>query len=261
MQRARQRRRRWQAAVVAGAILLGGLVYTNQRLSISAVPSAEAFTNLVRKLPDGSIVELNRGAEIEVRYDGTSRRVVLLKGEAHFRVEKDPLHTFRVQAGTVEVVAVGTAFTVELAPQDVEVVVTEGRVSVDERRQEAPAASRARAAPPTLVEAGNRMLIPTQSARELAAVVKPMTDAEIDQRLSWRASRLEFDGVELEQAVILLNRANRAQISFADALIGKLRVSGTFRADNPDGFVRIVESTFDLKGERRSADEIILRRP
>jgi transmembrane sensor len=261
MQRTRRRRRRWQAAAIVGAIMLGGFLYTTQRTTLSNGSSNEAITSLVRKLPDGSIVELNRGAEIDVRYDATSRRVVLLKGEAHFRVEKDPLHTFRVQAGNVEVVAVGTAFTVELAPQDVEVVVTEGRVSVDERRQETPAAQSAPITAPTMVEAGNRMLIPTEKARELVAVVKPMTDAEMDQRLSWRASRLEFEGVELEQAVILLNRANRAQISFAEPAIGKLRVSGTFRADNPDGFVRIVESTFDLQGERRSADEIILRRP
>ena len=63
IQRSRRRRRRWQAASIVGAIMLGGFLYTTQRTTLSNSSSNEAITSLVRKLPDGSIVELNRGAE------------------------------------------------------------------------------------------------------------------------------------------------------------------------------------------------------
>ena len=261
-QRSRTRRRRWQTSAVLVTCMLAALLYTTRRglPHAGAGTVAESVASVVKKLPDGSIVELNRGAEIDVRYDGISRRVVLVKGEAHFRVEKDPVHPFRVIAGRVEVVAVGTAFTVQIAPRDVEVVVTEGRVAIDNGQRTESSSTPAAAAAPTLLDAGNRMVIDTAAPATAAPLVKAMSEAEIDARLAWRVSRVEFEGMELAEAVILMNRANRVQISFDDPAIGKLRVSGAFRTDNPDGFVRIVGSTFDLKAERRGEQEIVLRR-
>lgn len=86
---------------------------------------------LTRTLPDGSVVDLNAGADLAVEYSPTGRRVRLLTGEAHFAVAKDPARPFVVSAGTVEVRAVGTAFNVRFAPVAVQVLVTEGQVAVE----------------------------------------------------------------------------------------------------------------------------------
>jgi transmembrane sensor len=259
----RRHRRRLQAVTVVGALALGGVLYTFHPSLSSAPASAkvEAIAESIRKLPDGSIVELHQGAEIAVQYTDAFRRVLLAKGEAHFRVAKNPARPFLVQAGSVEVAAIGTAFTVQLASREVEVVVTEGRVAVDRESHRAPGALRSIEVPPILVNAGNRVVVNTAEDAISPPLVKAMSEPEIEKRLAWRASLLEFEGMELGQAVVLMNRANRVQISLADRSIGALRVSGTFRADNPEGFVRIVESTFDLKTERRGEYEMVLRRP
>jgi transmembrane sensor len=84
-----------------------------------------------RVLEDGSVVELRADAVIDVRYDADTRRVVLSGGEAHFSVAKNPARPFVVETGGVEVRAVGTAFSVRLGMEQVEVLVTEGRVAVE----------------------------------------------------------------------------------------------------------------------------------
>ena len=271
--RARQRRsRRRQTAMAVGCVAvlaLSVLFWTRRGFEpVPAVPVAAA-SDLVRKLPDGSIVELNTGADISVQYEATVRRVRLLHGEAHFRVEKDAARPFLVQAGGVEVRAVGTAFTVQLQAQAVEVVVTEGRVAVEKTPEPAGPApgSTSADAPalaepplPTFVDAGNRVLVDLAPKLDVVPEVTPMTAVQLDERLAWRLPRLEFGGMELAEAVALMNRYNRLQIALDDPAIKALRVSGVFRADNPEGFVRIVEGSFGLTAEHRSENEIILRK-
>lgn len=81
-------------------------------------------------LADGSMVELNSASEIQVTFGATERRVRLVRGEAHFTVAKNPARPFWVEAGGMAVRAVGTAFNVKLGGENVEVLVTEGRVAV-----------------------------------------------------------------------------------------------------------------------------------
>jgi len=137
--------------------------------------------------------------------------------------------------------------------------VTEGRVALD--RAASPSAG---ATPPAVVStvlvAGNRALVRgTPAIAEPALRVSAMTERDVDERLAWRKPRIEFSNHELTQAVELMNRHNRLQIVIDDPAVGRLLISGTFRPDNPEGFVRIVEETFSLQAERRGEREIVLR--
>jgi hypothetical protein len=42
--------------------------------------------------------------------------------------------------------------------------------------------------------------------------------------------------------------------------VGALRLSLSFRSDNMDGFVRLMETQFGLRAERRGDAEIVLRK-
>jgi transmembrane sensor len=44
------------------------------------------------------------------------------------------------------------------------------------------------------------------------------------------------------------------------AALRELRVNASIRSDNVEGFVRLLESSFDLRAEWRSETEIVLRR-
>jgi transmembrane sensor len=260
----RARRRRGRRIALAGAaafvVLLLGINWGSKLVSLPA-PSSQtmAAAGPLRQLPDGSLVELNFGAAIDVRYEAAVRRVVLQRGEAHFSVTKDATRPFIVVAAGVEVRAVGTAFTVDLQSAAVEIVVTEGRIALDRVTPAPTAGAGTPVAIPAIVEAGHRARLERGPAKGPAPEIIAMSGAELGQRLAWRKPRLEFNNLELAQAVALMNRHNRLQIVVAGADTGRLRVSGTFLSDNPEGFVRIVESTFDLKAERRGENQVVLR--
>src|SRR5688500_14994795 len=91
---------------------------------IQSTPTTTVSRPETRTLPDGSVVELNAGAELALEFNSALRRVTLVRGEAHFQVTKNPERPFVVRAGNAEVRAVGTAFAVQLGTGLVDVLVT-----------------------------------------------------------------------------------------------------------------------------------------
>ena len=83
------------------------------------------------ELPDGSVIYLNTNSQVQIDYTATTRNILLLQGEAHFDVAKNPERPFNVYAGGGLVQAVGTAFTVFFKDDEaIDVTVTEGKVAL-----------------------------------------------------------------------------------------------------------------------------------
>lgn len=252
----RARRRQWRTVTACGSGLAAAaiallLVYQKPRettsLSEGAAPTALVVSKPERQvLSDGSVIELNRGAAIEVAYEPARRGVRLLRGEAHFAVAKDAARPFVVTVQGVEVRAVGTAFAVQAESGAVEVLVTHGRVAVG--RVNAAAA-------PVLADAGSRVTVPVARA---APSVESWSGAEFDRRLGWRGPRLELAGTPLGEAVAAFNRENRLKLRIADRELARMRMSGMFRADNAEGFAQMLAANYDVQIER-NGDELILR--
>jgi transmembrane sensor len=213
-------------------------------------------------LKDGSLVELNADARVDVRFTPAERRVQLVRGEAHFVVAKDPSLPFVVAAGGVAVRAVGTAFSVALGEANVAVLVTDGRVRVDAPSTGANAPNIPAPVMPELV-AGQRAVVTRVAAEGGPAPgtvqVSDVTPAEVERALAWQGLRLEFVELPLAEVVAEFNRYNRQKLVVGDAATGVLLVGGNFRADNVDAFVRLLESGFGVAAIRRG-DEIVLRR-
>lgn len=266
------RRRRWRgwivgvAAAAAAAIALaawqllpfrGAAGGTPQRLvERPAAPKSFLRVNERLALPDGSRVELKDGSHVVVQYSATERRVKLDSGEAHFSVWKDSQRPFIVDAAGLEVHAVGTAFDVRLEAHAVEVLVTEGRVKVEKQ------AGSGGATLVPIVNVGERARVPRISAAEQAppAEVVPVTSDEIRQILSWQAPRLQFNETPLADAVLAFNRLNRRQLVIDDAAIAGIPIGGTFRPDNVDGFVRLLNTTLGVRAEAAGDNRTLLRR-
>jgi transmembrane sensor len=204
-----------------------------------------------RALDDGSVVELNGGAQIEVRFTTEERRVRLVRGEAHFLVAKNPLRPFVVEAGGVAVRAVGTAFDVLLGGHAVEVLVTEGRVRVD------PPAATAALQPAPDVAAGQRVVVALADG-EISAVTTVSAE-EMARRLAWQPRLLDFSSTPLAEVAAEFNRRNRTQLVLADPSLRLMPIVASFRSDNVDGFVRMLELSAGVSAER-SGDTVVLRR-
>jgi transmembrane sensor len=227
-------------------------------------------------LPDGSVVELNHGAKIEVRFTPAERRVRLLAGEAHFTVAHNADRPFFVDTGRVSVRAVGTAFSVSLASNEVGVLVTEGKVAVLEHvgppldgvpPSDNPGLSTSnlrqgygsQGDSPTFLTAGQRTVVNLAPEAGGAPVVQEVTPAEIDRALSWQAMRLEFVDMPLSDVVAEFNRYNRQRLTVANDETAAILVAGNFRADNVEAFVRLLDSSFGVIAFRHE-DEIVLRK-
>lgn len=212
-------------------------------------------------LEDGSIVELNAGAKVLVKFTPGERRVLLERGEAHFTVAKNPARPFIVSADKFSVRAVGTAFSVELNREAVSVLVTEGKVRLDETE---PAKDHVAAASRELshLVAGEQAVMSTlaRAAGKNASEVqiREVTPVEIERALSWQGLRLEFVEMPLRDVADEFNRYNQRKLVIEDNRTGAILVQGNFRADNVDAFVRLLDLGFGVTAIPRG-NELVLR--
>jgi transmembrane sensor len=253
-------RRLWFAAGVlatAAALALGLFVSQPEPAPASSAPVARLVQNSnLRKLPDGTVVEMNRGSNIDVVYRESERRVRLLHGEAHFTVTKDPARPFIVEAGGVAVRAIGTAFNVRLSGDSVEVLVTSGTVQVDSTSPPVVGAAAEPLAPK--VGAGHRVVLPSEKPTQPVAV-ESVSQVEIERALAWQGLRLDFAEATLAQAVAEFNRHNQHQLVVSDPGLAGVRIGGNFRADNVDGFVRLMVTSLGVTAERTGDHQTTLR--
>ena len=230
--------------------------------------SAGGYERVV--LADGSVVELNADTTVRVTLAPQDRRVELVAGEAHFTVAHDTARPFIVSAGGVAVRAVGTAFNVRLASSAVEVLVTEGKVSVsgvrpalvavpsrDERNTQTGLPANGS---PTFLTANERTVFTLPSAASTTAptVEKIAADA-LREALSWQERKLVFAETPLRDVVAQFNRRNRVQLILADPALAESPVGGTFAADNVERFIRLLESGDSITVERRGETTVLLR--
>jgi transmembrane sensor len=250
------RRRPLLAAMAACLLLLlSGLVYQVwQRTDLYVTGVGE---RRVVMLADGSRVSLDASSRLEVEYDDARRNLRLLSGRAKFDVAKDPRRPFAVTAAGKQVVATGTAFSVELVTGQLRVILYEGHVAVLEEgpRDRPPRAvrnHRGLAADETLVP-GKALILDISRAK---AVVE---DADPVRSLAWEGGQLVFTDERLDLAVQRVNRYSDHRLVVRGPAAA-IPVSGAFNAGDAEGFVDGIEALYGLKAER-SGRQIILTGP
>lgn len=276
-----RRSRRHRITVMAGGLLamaaavaFGCFVWLRPAPAPAGNYRVIASTSREIHLPDGSVAMLNGDSRIETDYTPGERRIRLVQGEALFTVAKNPSRPFYVTAGPITVRAVGTAFNVRMGSSAVEVLVTEGKVRVNESisgrsllkaEQESEAVTqvsgfKSQVSEPVLT-AGERVVVNLaavvdESSQVRVAAVAP---AEIEQSLAWQSTRLVFNDTRLDEVVVAFNHYNRRQLVIGEPELGARRITGVFRADNLDGFTRLLEAGVDVKTEATGDRETVLR--
>lgn len=279
-------------AMTAAVIAIAG-VFASRSTSVRPAQivahyrSYQIVPSVAKRLPliDGSVVQLKDGGAIEPAFSADRRVVRLLHGEAYFSVAHDASRPFIVLIDGVAIRAVGTAFNIRVDAKTVEVLVTEGKVRIDDDvdgqsrlTRPAPVAanadSPAEAALPThtasvvtsqaskaseipVLAAGHRVVIDPR----VRAAIKPeaVTPSDIERTLAWQETQFVFDATPLGDAVAAFNSFNRVQLVLGDPALEKRRVGGTFRADNVDALVRLLKTGFEIEAEHRGEKEIVLR--
>jgi transmembrane sensor len=209
-------------------------------------------------LADGSVANLNRNSEVLVHFTAAERRLQLVRGEAHFEVAPNPARPFVVSAGGVKARAVGTAFSVRLGADSVEVLVTEGRVQV------APTAAVASARDAIVLGANFHASIPLAASAPPTHVIQ-LTRDEVNRQLAWQPRLRDLSNVTLAAAVEVFNASTQGtgqpRLVIGDPSIAMLRIGGSVYLEQTEPFVRLLEKSLGLRAERRGDTLVLLPAP
>ncbi len=239
--------RHWALAASLGAVMLAAAPWLLQE---SARNAATADIDLLRtahgeqrvwRLPDGSVVHLNSGSELKVRFSGTQRIVEVDHGQAKFDVAPDPQRPFRVVAGDTAVVAIGTSFDVYRKSDATVVTVLTGKVAVYRNAGMTPvrltgeAAERTIVSPSRPLTAGEQVKVLNTEQPEVAA---PIIDhVDISKVAAWTQQQIMFEQEPLAAVAAEFNRYGRVPIEVEGAALNDLRITGIFNAYDTESFV------------------------
>ena len=190
------------------------------------------------RLADGTRMELNTDTRVRTDVTAARRVVTLDAGEAYFDVVHDAKRPFTVYAGNRRITDLGTKFSVFRDGDDVRVMVREGRVKVD-------VLDRTAAAMPVVAEGGHTVVA---KGNEVLVLTRPDTD--IEKGLSWRSGMLVFSQESLAEAADQFNRYNTRKI-VVEGAARRIRIGGSFKADNVDVFVLLLHRGFGLTVDDR----------
>jgi transmembrane sensor len=201
-------------------------------------------------LPDKTLVTMNLNTAFDAEFGTGQRLIHLTKGQAFFAVAKDRHRPFIVAAGDRHIEALGTQFDVRLDAHRLEVVLLEGRVSVD-RSDPSPLDKNPRLPAHVELEPDQRLVAATGQPDEIAA-----TNAA--QATSWREGWIVFEDETVEQAIAELNRYSDRPIVASDEAVKRLRLSGVFRIGQPDRFGAVIQELLPLAARPGEHGEIVL---
>jgi transmembrane sensor len=220
---------------IAALIVLGfgislGWYHWSQRVILYQTALGE---RRVVTLADGSIVSLDSGSELTIKYTRHSRELRLVKGQARFDVAHDVKRPFSVLAKDQKVIATGTAFNIDLTQQKVLVTLIEGNVVVvNEAENSEPHGERAVMAPVKL-KAGQQLEEVDQRPPEI-------TTANIEQATAWMRGQAIIDNDTLASLVAQVNHYSRTPIVIDDPHVAAMRISGVFNVSDQTAFLDVV---------------------
>lgn len=231
------------AASIALAVVAATFLLSRQNDGMHATRVGERETI---ELQDGSQVTLNTNTKLQVEFSAAQRLVRLDRGQAYFKVAKDETRPFEVVARDGVVRALGTEF--DVYQQDTQVLVTlvEGKVAVSRSRSDDATAGPA------------EVMHPGQSVALQAGAPSVKLTASVKRSTAWLAGKLVFDDEPLDHAVAEANRYSKQHIALGNEQLKQLRISGVYRAGEPDEFVYAISAYFPVRAVEDDQGNFVL---
>jgi transmembrane sensor len=207
--------RRSVLKMTSGIILLAGV--GGAAWTLSTRPDFQTGIGEMRSLTlsDGSHVELGAASAISIDFTKSLRRIVLHGGEAYFTVAPDSARPFRVEAGSVTATALGTAYSVAIAPGRTTVAVTEHHVRVE----------------------GGGRTVDLQQGDAIdweGGTLGVITKGDADNHVRWRDRQLIFLARPLGEIIAEVNRWRKGRLVIIDRALAARRVTAILDVNDID---------------------------
>jgi transmembrane sensor len=247
------------ATAVAGVLTIGSVIgwrSLSPVLPFSSPVTASVLRiatrhgeQLTRRLADDSVLHLNTDSSITVQYSKAERLVRLTSGEAFFEVAHEPSRSFRVLAGSAQIVAIGTQFNVRLAEHATVITVLQGQVAAGPSGMGSEAGTRANP------DWGK--LVPVAAGQQIrvAEDQRPAqpNSANTERTTAWLHRQIMFEREPLQRVAAEFNRYALKPIEIVTPALQDLEISGVFATDDTDAFVAFLRSLDGVHVEVSSA--------
>jgi transmembrane sensor len=228
-------------------LVVGLFLRTALKAEAPVVPYTATSKIEAVRLSDGSSLQLDLATALDVQLSDERRDILLRQGRAMFQVAKDANRPFVVDTGVGTVTALGTQFQVQREDDLVSVTLLEGSVGISS----AGGGNGAR----TL------RLAPGQKANYTPATNSWAVEAaDAAAVTSWSQGFHVFGGTPLRQAVVEINRYSSLKLELADASVGDLVVSGSFKLGDVRAVAEALPYALPIKTSERAASILISKR-
>lgn len=199
------------------------------------------------RLLDGTRVYLNVDSQLSIPGDfNSSARRVYLEGEAYFEVESNPDKPFLVHTGGGITEVLGTEFNVRAYPDknQVQVVVAEGKVLLGSEEQ---------GADQKVQLTRNRQGILSSNGEVVVSDIMDM-----DEYTGWKAGKLTFHGVSLEDVIHRLERWYGIDITLQNEFpSGSRRLTASFENEPLTEVLNVIALALEVKYKREGQEVVI----
>lgn len=180
---------------------------------------------------DGSRIDMAADTRMTTRVASRDRDVFLDEGEAFFDVRHARDRPFRVHAGDNLVTVLGTRFSVRYVGGELRVVVFSGLVQI--AHNEGPG------------KTSGLIVLPKNKMATISG-----SSAAIEQVPGSATPLVTFEDEQLSAVIHRFPALAGKTVIFSNDAAAGIRVSGSFMADNDDGFVRLLERAYGLEVTR-----------
>ena len=183
------------------------------------------------QLADGTVINLNTHSAVDVKFDATTRRIILQEGEIMVQTGHGDSRPFIVQTRDGSLRALGTRFLVKREDDGTRLSVLQSRVaahpedSLDE----------------VIYNEGQQVVMHRDHLGQMVAV-----NAGAD---AWTRGMLVLDNVRLADMVHELNRYQRGHLG-VDPQVADLRITGSFPLNNVQLALNALQPTLPVKIEQ-----------
>jgi ferric-dicitrate binding protein FerR (iron transport regulator) len=208
------------------------------------------FSNPEIKLPDGSMVKLNRGSTLTYPEEFSGKiREVTLTGEAFFNVTRNPKKPFIIKTNGASIKVLGTSFNVYAYDESstVEVIVRTGKVELHEQVVSEK------------VEGGKILLLPGEKGtfnKQNRTIAKETTFNH--NNLSWVTHEIEFKYARLSDVFQTLKRVYNLQITVEKNVDLNQELNATFSQQQPDYIMEVIAMTQNLNLKKAGSNQYII---
>lgn len=200
-------------------------------------------------LEDGSEITLGAKSQLKAWATSKERHIILVSGQAFFKVAKNPQRPFWVDAGETKVRVVGTQFDVRRGSDRTRVAVLEGIVNVSSANK---SANQSINLAPVVLTAGQQVTRLNEGKFE---AVNTISVSELE---SWRNGRLIYLRASLADVVADANRYFNNSISLGSKNLADLKVTAAVSTNQMDALTDMLSTSLPVVLQRDAQNNIVI---